>query len=409
MAGDGRTVNQADRPSTAVTPALMPDVPARVATILVVDDHPNNRLLIRHLFDDPTAYRVLEAADGAEGLTLATEERPDCLLLDLAMPGLSGFEVLERLQADPRTREIPVIVLTATAASLENMERSLVGGAVDYLTKPISPAQVIVRVRGAIERRRLLREVDSLRAAFTSMLVHDLRGPLTAIRGYAGLLESPSGDPLTERQRRFVARMDDGCERLLRLIGEILDVSKLEAHKLVLVPAPVDLSAVAASAVEQFAPAAEQKGIRLALERGSAEGVALQADPHRLDQVFMNLIGNALKFTPTGGTVTVALTADADAVEAAVVDTGPGIPPSEMPLLFERFSQGDAAKAVRAAGTGLGLLICRHLVEAHGGRIWVESEPGHGARFVFRLPRTEPSGDNGAASGSARRTEPDAR
>jgi signal transduction histidine kinase len=399
MAEDEATVHHTDR-GAGSTAALLPETPAsgsRIATILVVDDHPNNRLLIRHLFDDPAAYRVLEAADGAEGLALATQERPDCLLLDLAMPGLSGFEVLERLQADPRTRAIPVIVLTATAASLENMERSLVGGAVDYLTKPISPAQVVVRVRGAIERRRLLAEVEDLRAAFTSMLIHDLRGPMTAIRGYLDLLGSPRGEPLTERQRRFVARMDDGVERMLRLIGEILDVSKLEAHKLVLALGPVDLSAVAASALEQFGPAAEQKGIRLALDRGNAEGVVLRADPHRLDQVFMNLVGNALKFTPTGGTVTVTLMADADAVEAAVVDTGPGIPPDEIPLLFERFSQGNAATAVRAAGTGLGLLICRHLVEAHGGRIRVESKPGHGARFVFRLPRTGSSSDNGAA------------
>jgi signal transduction histidine kinase len=275
------------------------------------------------------------------------------------------------------------------------MERSLVGGAVDYLTKPISPAQVVVRVRGAIERRRLLAEVDDLRATFTSMLVHDLRGPIAAIRGYLELLGSPRGEALTERQRRFVARMDDGCERLLRLIGEILDVSKLEAHKLVLALAPVDLSVVVASALEQFAPAAEQKGIRLVSDYGNAEGVLLQADPHRLDQVLMNLIANALKFTPSGGTVTVACTADANGVEAAVVDTGPGIPPSEIPLLFERFSQGGAAHAVRAAGTGLGLLICRHLVEAHGGRIWVESEPDHGpascSAFLgrTRVARTE--------------------
>ena len=276
MAEHRATVSHTDR-GAGSTAALLPETPAsasRVATILVVDDHPNNRLLIRHLFDDPAAYRVLEAADGAEGLTLATQERPDCLLLDLAMPGLSGFDVLERLQADPRTRAIPVIVLTATAASLENMERSLVGGAVDYLTKPISPAQVVVRVRGAIERRRLLAEVEDLRAGFTSMLIHDLRGPMTAIRGYLDLLGSPR-EPLTERQQRFVARMDDGVERMLRLIGEILDVSKLEAHKLVLALGPVDLSAVAGSALEQFAPAAEQKGIRLALDRGNAEGTQL--------------------------------------------------------------------------------------------------------------------------------------
>jgi two-component system sensor histidine kinase/response regulator len=353
----------------------------RVATILVIDDHESNRLLIRHLFDEP-GYRVLEAADGVEGLDVVRTGRPDCILLDLSMPGLSGFEVLERLQRDPRTREIPVIILTASGDNLENMQRTLLAGAVDYLTKPISPAQVTIRVRGAIERRRLLQEVQDLRASFTSMLVHDLRSPLTVFGAFADLLERVG--PLTDRQQRYVRRMRESCAQMIRLIGEILDVSKLEAGKLKLEPRPLSLAALATEVVEQFQPVAQQK--RIALEVRSTPIPTLLADPGRLEQVLMNLLGNALKFTPDGGAVTVDVADVGDAIEVAVTDTGPGIAPEELPLLFERFAQASAGQ--RVAGTGLGLVICRHLIEAHGGRIGVESELGRGSRFAFRLPRT---------------------
>jgi len=361
---------------------------ARVGTILVVDDSETNRLLIRHLFEDPE-YRVLEAADGSQGLAVAQAERPDCILLDVVMPGLSGFEVLERLQADPRTREIPVIILTASGDSLPNLERGLLGGAVDYLTKPISPAHVTVRVRGAIERRRLLHEVQDLRASFTSMLVHDLRGPLTVIKGFAELLElTRKESPLSETQQRYIRLVKDACHKMLRLVQDVLDVSKLEAGRLTLEPQPVDLPALATQVVDQLRPLADQKHIRLDVR--SAEPIArpILADPGRLEQVFMNLIGNALKFTPADGTIVVELTDREGAIEVAVVDTGPGIPPEELPLLFEKFGQTSTGRGLRDAGTGLGLVICRHIVEAHGGDIWVESEPGKGSRFAFRLPRT---------------------
>ena len=184
------------------TTATETDVAAGTTTILVVDDREENRLVIRYLFDSPE-HRVLEAADGMTGLALARNEHPDCILLDLSMPGLSGFDVLDELARDPRTRETPVIVLTATGDSLESMERVLRAGAIDYISKPISPQRVAIRVRGAIERRRLLRELHELRASFTSMLVHDLRAPLTVIKGYLELLQSLGpmrrGDPRRSR------------------------------------------------------------------------------------------------------------------------------------------------------------------------------------------------------------------
>jgi signal transduction histidine kinase len=357
--------------------------PPGPTTILVIDDKEPNRLLIRHLFDGPQ-HRVLEAADGVEGLALAQQARPDCILLDLDMPRLGGFEVLERLAADPRMREIPVIILTATDDSLDAMKRALTGGAVDYITKPISPLRVEIRVRGAIERRRLLRELQDLRASFTTMLVHDLRAPLTVIRGYVDLLQQGKPGPVTERQARYLGAMQTSCARMIRLIGEILDVSKLEAGRLSIERQPVDLRALTGDVVERVAPVALGKSIEVGM--GGRRGpMMVLADPARLEQVLMNLLSNAIKFTPAGGRVTVELAQAENEVEVAVVDTGPGIAAEEMPLLFEKFRQTSSAKF--GQGTGLGLVICRHLVEAHGGRIWAESDGRSGSRFAFRLPR----------------------
>jgi len=353
-------------------------------TVLIVDDHRYVRDMVRALFEGQ-AYRVIEAGDGAEGLALAQSQRPDCVLLDVRMPGVSGFDVLDRLSEDPRTREIPVIMLTAAEETLEGMERALSGGAVDYLAKPISPARMAIRVRGAIERRRLLQEVQDLRTNFTSMLVHDLRSPITVVSAYADLLGQGGAGPVSDRQRQLLGKIQESCGRMVRLIGEILDLSKLEAGKLQLERHRFDVGGLAAEVVERFGPSAHNKGIDLAIRR-SPEPSEIVADAGRVDQVLMNLLGNALKFTRRGGTVTVEVVARGTEVELSVTDSGPGIAPSELPLLFERFSQTSAARATATPGSGLGLLICRHLVEAHGGRIWAESELGQGSRFVVRLP-----------------------
>jgi signal transduction histidine kinase len=349
----------------------------------VVDDREENRMIIRYLFDG-SGYALLEAADGRAGLELARTENPDCILLDLSMPGLDGFEVLDRLKADPRCRDIPVIILTATDDTVDAMDRGLRGGAVDYITKPISPQRVAVRVRAVVERRRLQRELQDVQASFTSMLVHDLRAPLTVIKGYADLLGA-TADPLTARQQRYLKSMQDSCSRMLRLIGDILDVSKLEAGRLTLELKPVDLGTLALEIGEQTRPLAQQKRIDIAVRIGT-DLPLVQADARRLEQVFSNLLNNALKFTPQGGTIGLDATAVDGEVEVAVEDSGPGIPPDELSLLFEKFSQTSSGKSSAAPGTGLGLLICRHLVEAHGGRIWVESEVGRGSRFIMRLP-----------------------
>jgi signal transduction histidine kinase len=357
---------------------------AKPLTIAIIDDNELNRAVLRYVFEPPD-YRVVEAADGLSGVDLVRAEQPDCVILDLAMPGADGFEVLARLHADPRLRDIPAVVLTGRPESTGAMERALSAGAVDYLTKPISPGRVAARVRGAIERRRRLQEMHEMRGAFTSMLVHDLRSPLTIISGYLQLLESGS-ESLTSRQQRYLASIREACTGMIRLIGDILDVSKFEEGKLTLDREPIDLTAAAREIVERLRPVAAQQSVELVVGP-PAPALTVLADRRRLEQVLLNLLGNALKFTPAGGRVSLDVTEAGGAVQMVIADSGPGIPPEEMPLLFEKFSQASSAKSARGPGTGLGLVICRHLVEGHGGRIWAESTPGTGARFIVHLPR----------------------
>jgi signal transduction histidine kinase len=349
-------------------------------TLLIVDDDAPVRRFLRRVFERD--YRVLEAADGESALAIIAAGPPDCILLDLVMPGLDGFGMLERLHADVRTRDIPVLVLTATEEGGGALERALALGAADYIVKPVSPAAVAARVRGAVERRRLARELDELRANYTSMLVHDLRSPLTLLHGYVQLFQIRS-EGLSAQQRRYVASMREACNRMIGLITEILDIEKLEAGMLVLQRQPVEVAGLVAELVERLRPVAVQQSIELTFAvNGRPREVS--ADPVRLEQVVMNLLTNALKFTPAGGAVHVEVSGQPLGLEVSVSDTGPGITAEELPRLFEKYSQ--TSTGATKPGTGLGLVIARHLVDAHGGRIWVESAPGGGARFAFTLP-----------------------
>jgi two-component system sensor histidine kinase/response regulator len=350
------------------------------STILVIDDRPANRTLIRRLFKG--RYRVLEAEDGEAGLAVAREVRPDCILLDVSMPGLSGFDVLERLAGDSRTREIPVIILTAIPETLNDMERALRSGAVDYITKPIDVSRVMVRVQGAIERGRLLRELQAVRADFTSMLVHDLRAPLTVIGGYADLMTNHLALHPDAKLQRYAGAIDSSVKRMLALIRQILDLSKVDMGKLTIERLPVDISRLATDVVDAFQSAARGRSIQLQL-RGADVAHTVLGDVARLEQVLMNLLTNALKFAPAAGTIVVEVGDDASGVTVRVRDNGPGVPPDERPFLFEPFSQ--AAVGRKATGAGLGLMLCARLVEAHGGRIWLDDTAAGGC-FAFSLP-----------------------
>ncbi|HEY6960995.1 MAG TPA: ATP-binding protein [Gaiellaceae bacterium] len=228
-----------------------------------------------------------------------------------------------------------------------------------------------------------LRELDTMKDEFVALVSHELRTPLTSIRGYVELMREDT--TVTGEQAGFLQTIDRNAARLQRVVADLLFVAQVDAGKLTLERASIDLNAVVHDAIEAGKPAAAQKSISL---RTTLEELpSLEGDQARLAQVLDNLVSNAIKFTPSGGTVTVTTTNGVHAVELAVADTGMGIPADELPRLFERFFRTERAAATAIPGTGLGLAIAKAIVEGHGGAIAVESEEGAGTTFRIVLPR----------------------
>ena len=230
------------------------------------------------------------------------------------------------------------------------------------------------------------KELETLKNEFLANVSHDLRTPLTCIRGFLQLLGDPGGDPLTPSQEKNVATALRNIERLTRLINDLLDLSKLESKKFTMKPTLFQVDNLIQSLANEFGAWSKTKEITIQVDL--EKPLAIEADQDRIGQVLTNLIGNALKFTPAGGTVTVVAkhTADSQKVEIGVRDSGPGIAQKDFQKLFEKFSRIESQAMQGISGTGLGLTIAKEIVELHGGRIWVESEEGKGSYFAFELP-----------------------
>jgi PAS domain S-box-containing protein len=273
-------------------------------------------------------------------------------------------------------------------------------GVMIYLSLSVSP---ITDVEGKIigflrvakditEKKRYeqrLKELDKMKSDFVSNVSHELRTPLTAIKGSVdNMLDGITG-PLNEKQNRYLARIKSNADRLARLINDLLDLSRIEAG-IHLKPTKLSLEMVARDVAETLKPVAEEKSITLEIKY-SDFNLTAWADPDRISEVFMNLVGNAIKFTPTQGKVTLSLERNGNQwVKVSVSDTGPGIPSEEANKVFEKFYQISQVERQKARGTGLGLSIAKALVEMHGGKIWLETEKGRGCTFSFTLPSEQP-------------------
>jgi two-component system phosphate regulon sensor histidine kinase PhoR len=229
-----------------------------------------------------------------------------------------------------------------------------------------------------------LRQTERLRRELTANVSHELRTPLTSIKGFAEtLLDGAMADEVT--CRRFLSIIDGETDRLVKLVDDLLDLSLLESKRLTLELKPVDVSVLVAHTVDKLRPLAATQ--RLTLQQSGPSGIVVAADADRLAQVLTNLVDNALKYTPEGGRVDVQVAAVNGEVEVLVNDSGRGIGPEDLPHVFERFYRADRSRTRGSGGTGLGLAIAKHIVEAHGGRISVSSQPNEGTTFKVTLPR----------------------
>jgi two-component system, sensor histidine kinase and response regulator len=346
-------------------------------TILIVDDSPANVLLLVRMLTE-RGYTARTALSGTLALQAVRTELPDLILLDITMPEMTGYEVCERLKADTALKDIPVIFISALNETIDKVKAFHVGGA-DYVTKPFQLEEVYARIQTHLQLRRLERLRDDL----THMVVHDLRNPLAVIWNFLDILEFHEVQKLSASTQTLVTVARRSVEDLLNMIGSILDVSKMGAGEMKLQREPCDLDALTRAVLATTQPLPGNRTVTLDAPESS---LTVPADVGLIRRVLQNLLSNALKVTPAGGDVRIVITPSRSEVRVAVTDTGPGISPEYHQRIFERF--GQVEDRTNRLGTGLGLAFCKLAIEAHGGRIGVESEVGKGSTFwlaLFRL------------------------
>jgi signal transduction histidine kinase len=373
---------------TAPTAADLPGL------LLVVDDDAANReVLSRRL--ERQGHDVRTANSGRDAMRILGEAAFDLVLLDIMMPEMDGYEVLGRMKADERMLHIPVIMISALN-ELQSVVRCIEAGAEDYLTKPFNPTLLKARIESCLEKKRCrdreaklfeqlqnnyerLQELERQRDDMRNMIVHDLRTPLTALIVGIEMLETDG--TLSGTQQEITAIAAGGGRTLLGMINDLLDVEKLESGSAQLQYNEVIAASLVTEAVAQVAFLAEESRTTLVTDV-AVDLLPFSGDGKKLSRTLVNLIGNAIKFTGAGTVTVSARQDDPKTIRFAVRDTGQGIPAESFGRIFEKFGQLDS----RRVGTGLGLAFCKLAVEAHGGRITVESTIGAGSTFSFTIP-----------------------
>jgi signal transduction histidine kinase len=415
----------------------MPTQPLGPIKILYIEDDPGSRRLVQRLLE-AEGFQVHVAEDGLSGLEMARQLRPSLVLTDLNISGMTGQEVATRLKEMPETRHAPVIALTAATLATDR-DRALTAGCDGYITKPIDvdklPQMIHKFLAGARERvaedvkvQRLeeyrnelgvrlettvaelqkanaeLRRMDKMKKDFVILAGHELRTPTTLIYGYTSLLkmEMQQRGAADDQLNNVIDHITTATRRLNEVVDAVINVSLIDSEQLELVFKPVDLAAMTQAIAADLQPIVRQRNLQLVI--GDLSRVpTLSADPNYLRRAITNLLDNAIKYTPDGGTVSLDAVPEEEAIHLVVADTGIGIDRAEQDRIFDKFYvledtqfHSTSRNDFLGGGFGLGLAVAHGIIRAHGGRIWVESEgldaarlPG--SRFHVLLPLTPPA------------------
>jgi two-component system, sensor histidine kinase and response regulator len=356
-------------------------------SLIVVDDNPNNLKLLDGMLHN-SGFSVRLFPRGEMALASAAINPPDLVLLDIMMPGMDGYAVCKKLKADPRLSDIPVIFLSALNDASDKVKAFQAGG-VDYISKPFQIEEVHARIETHLEIRRQrrlleenyrkLQELERLRDNLVHMIVHDMRSPLTIIHGMHEILEKFEGGNLSPDGLKRLNSASQRTEDLITLVNSLLDVSKLESGKMNLKIVEFDIVSLIHNVTNSLAEAFIDHTISSVVPENS---IFLHGDQNLISRVLHNLISNAIKYSSKGTQVQVTLQSQGDGVRVSVEDQGAGIIPEYRDKIFDKFFQIDHTKN----SSGLGLTFCKLAVEAHGGKIGVESEVAQGSKFWFELP-----------------------
>lgn len=365
------------------------------AKVLVVDDNEANRLLAQSTLEDE-GYTVFLAERGADCLEIFKREAPDCVLLDIRMPGMDGFAVCEQLRAMPHGADTPVLFLTALR-DVDTFDRALQVGGDDFLTKPVRPTELVVRVQSALTLRRLRGEVrehydlqkrqrdDLLRLQLQkerlmAFVVHDLKNPVNSMDLHAQLLLRDKG--LSADARDSAAQIRNEAQKLTRMIVNLLDLAKADEGQLQPQRKDVELRPLVDSIIAELALTAKNRKVTLT---AAVETDRIHADPDLLRRTLTNLVENAIRYAPEGTSVSITAKRDGKEVVVRIADAGSGLPPDMRERVFDPFVQVEhGEETVGRSGRGLGLTFCKRAIDAHGGRIWIE-DAAPGAVFCVSL------------------------
>ena len=355
-------------------------------SILHVEDDALQRQLMAHLLSCRAGtYR--SAANGEIGLEMFNESHPDLIITDISMPRMNGLDMAAEIRRS--SKEIPIIV-TTVLDDAELVFDAINLGVNRYVMKPIDTRKLIAAVEDCLEifhaRRRIEKQNQQLqrliqeRDEFLGMAAHDLRNPISAVSGLTELMlmDAPSDD-----QREILGRIQGQTEFMIRLLNDLLDLKRIEAGHISLNRKLGNLYDVIAEVIREIEPIASRHAI--SIECHLPQIIEAYYDPDRIRQIIENLLSNALKFTPSGGTITVFATTGERDVEIKVSDTGPGIPQNDLAKIFTRFTTSPDKDGKK--GTGLGLAIAQRIATEHGGHLTAANNPTQGASFTLTLPR----------------------
>ncbi len=341
-------------------------------------------------------YQIAIAMDGTAGLKLAQEFVPDLVFVDLKMPGMSGFDVLEKISAsDPTVVTIVITGYATVSSAVEAMKK----GAYDFLPKPFTPDELRIIAQRGLEKRKLVletialrREKEMLREHFAAIVSHELKAPLSAVQQNLFALTAALSSVLTEGQKSLFERMKSRIDDLLKLIHTWLRVISADIGKIQESFKPTSLTSAISKAIESVQPHATRKDIEILTSVEEPIGL-VHGDEGTLVEALVNIVGNAVKYSRVGSQVIVKVKEKEDDVLISVTDTGVGISKEDLPFILNDFYTGKSGHMVER-GSGLGLAITRRIIEAHNGSISVESELDKGSTFLIRLPALKSDSDS---------------
>lgn len=361
----------------------------------MVDDTPNDLQIIGNILHE-REYKIAAVNNGKEALEFVKKATPNLILLDVLMPNMDGYEVCRRMKENEKTKDIPIIFISALRDK-KNLLEGFAHGAVDYITKPFNRDEVYARVKAHLtiynQRNELdrlnekLKETNATKDKFFSIIAHDLKNPLGAFKNVTSFLLKNLRELDDAERMEFLHLMNSSAEHIYSLLENLLHWSKTQSGNIEFNPEDNDLGFIAQDSIQLLKMNADKKSINLHSE--IKDRTLVLSDLNMTSTIIRNLLSNAIKFTPDGGEVKIYAKSVGNFQEVTIEDNGVGIPDNVIDKLFRVDVHISTKGTSKEDGTGLGLVLCKEFVEKNGGKIRVESQLDKGSKFIFTMPKSK--------------------